>query len=63
MTELDAELDRAIKDAEDRVQRVLLRLEMDLAAHQMQVESISVDTRNFANLAVEITVEKGRTRF
>lgn len=46
----------AIRKAERAIQRILLDLEDDGA----KVESVRVDTRNFANLAVEIIVEEPR---
>lgn len=41
----------ALREAERTIQRILIRLAND---HGIEVESVEVDTRRFANLAVSI---------
>jgi hypothetical protein len=44
-------------DVEQRIQKLLLELDEKLAEFGQAVESINVDTRNYANLAVTIWTE------
>lgn len=46
-----------LKTAERRIQNLLIELEEDL---QCKIESVEVDTRNFANLAVEIFLKENQ---
>lgn len=45
------EIERLTKEAEKRIQRILLDLE---EAAGWRIDQVRVDTRNFANCAVEI---------
>ena len=46
--------DLLLKEAEQAIQRILLDLDERLAEVGDKIDSVRVDTRNFANLAVEI---------
>lgn len=54
---MDSDTEVAITTAEKKIWHVL----MDLCAdYDLKIEHVQVDTRNFANLAVEITAERQR---
>lgn len=44
----------AIKEAEKKIRKILIDLEDDA---EIKIEDVRVDTRNFANMAVEILFE------
>ncbi|RBP01071.1 hypothetical protein DFR50_15916 [Roseiarcus fermentans] len=52
--EMTPRQEKLVKAAEKRMQAVLLELQEEA---RLNVETVEVDTRNFANLSVEITVK------
>lgn len=46
--------DRKIKEAEEAIRKILIDLQDAIGE---EIESVNVDTRNFANLATEIWFE------
>lgn len=47
--------DAAISEAERRIQTILIDLSNEL---ELDIDDVMVDTRNFANLSVEILIRK-----
>jgi hypothetical protein len=54
---LTTEQDAAVSKAEARIQKILIDLANDL---ELDIDHVRVDTRNFANLAVEILINETR---
>lgn len=46
-------VEQAISEAEKKIQKILLDLENDAG---VKIDNVGVDTRNYANLAVEIYI-------
>lgn len=52
-----AEAVKLADDAGKKVQRILLDLDEALGGYHVHVSHVAIDTRNFANMGVEIHVE------
>jgi hypothetical protein len=48
------------KKAELAIQKIVLELDEELIVYGVRVETVNVDTRNFANMATDIVIEERR---
>lgn len=54
------EVARMATVARKAIQRIVLNLNEELIDYGVRVDAVNVDTRRFANMAVDICIEDGR---